>query len=88
MSYPKIVHVGFIDTTTLHQRGDCPNIRFHTPEPDGYPAWFEWAADMSKTHRQTRCKSCGLFKIWVPKKVPVAPSVAPSQMEVTQEVAE
>ena len=39
----------------------------HTPAPDGYCAWHDWAMKMGKTHRQIRCDRCGLFKIWIPK---------------------
>jgi hypothetical protein len=29
--------------------------------------WHMWAMQKGKTHRQTRCDECGLFKIWVEK---------------------
>lgn len=39
----------------------------HTPSPDGYTQWHEWAAWMAKTHRQVRCPQCKLLSIWVPR---------------------
>jgi len=36
----------------------------HTPCPDGYLAWHEWADKKSVRHYQVRCDGCGLFKIW------------------------
>ena len=38
----------------------------HTPMPDGYLAWHEWAERMSKTHDQRQCKGCGLWAVWEP----------------------
>ena len=40
----------------------------HTPSPIGYLAWHDWADKISKTHKQVKCKSCGLFKVWIDKK--------------------
>lgn len=45
----------------------CLNRDKHTPSPDGYLHWQDWADEMSKTHKQIKCKSCGLFAIWVKK---------------------
>lgn len=39
----------------------------HTPCPESYTAYMEWAATMSKTHRQTKCKTCGKWAVWVPR---------------------
>lgn len=40
----------------------------HTQEPPrGYLNWVVYAEHMSKTHRQERCRFCGLWAIWVPK---------------------
>lgn len=39
----------------------------HTPSPDGYQAWHEWAEKMSKTHRARRCAECEYWSIWEPK---------------------
>lgn len=47
----------------------CPRQQDHTPAPDDYLAWHDWAKTMAKTHRQKRCKGCGLYAIWVPKRV-------------------
>ncbi len=57
----------------------CPNAEDHTPCPSSYLAWDEWAQRMAKTHRQSRCPGCGLWKIWVPK----APSVPAPKEETT-----
>lgn len=56
------------DDDPLVLRGNCPNIRQHTPMPEGYLAWHSWAARMSKTHTQKKCPSCGLYAIWEPFK--------------------
>lgn len=40
----------------------------HTPAPSAYGAWHDWVRRMTKTHRQVRCTSCGLWKVWVPRK--------------------
>jgi len=40
----------------------------HTDCPSGYVAWHAWAEQMSKTHYQRRCKGCGLYAIWEPRK--------------------
>ena len=37
-------------------------------EPIGYVAWFMWAHKKIKTHRQVKCKDCGLYHIWKLKK--------------------
>lgn len=47
---------------------DCPHFEDHTPCPDGYIAWHDWARKMNRTHLATKCKGCGLFKIWVPRR--------------------
>lgn len=46
---------------------DCPEADKHTPCPEGYIAWHRWAEEMSKTHRQRKCKGCGLYSIWEKK---------------------
>lgn len=51
---------------------DCPNAAQHTPSPDGYLAWHEWAEEKAKTHTQIKCSGCGLYAIWVPKLSPRA----------------
>ncbi len=40
----------------------------HTPCPVGYYAWHEWAGKKGRTHRQVKCKACGLYVIWVKRK--------------------
>ncbi len=47
---------------------DCPNIKEHTPCPEGYIHWHSWANEASKTHRQIRCSGCNRYSIWVPRK--------------------
>ncbi len=42
----------------------CDN---HTYGPTGYIGWHDWAERKSKTHKQLKCKGCGLYKIWVKK---------------------
>ena len=39
---------------------------FHI-EPQGYLGWCFWAQKKAQTHRQRRCPTCGLWKIWVRK---------------------
>ena len=39
----------------------------HTPCPELYMQWHDWAEEMTVTHKQVTCPDCGLFKIWVPK---------------------
>jgi hypothetical protein len=53
--------------TPLVQTGDCPERDRHTPCPEGYVEWHEWADTMSKTHAQVRCRVCGKCVIWLPK---------------------
>jgi len=45
----------------------CPERDKHTICPEGYSHWQDWAEIMSKTHNQIKCKSCGLFAVWVKK---------------------
>jgi hypothetical protein len=40
----------------------------HTLSPEGYMQWHFWAEEMSKTHQQIQCPSCGLWAIWIKKK--------------------
>lgn len=41
----------------------------HTKQPEPYIQWHLWAEKMSKTHRQIKCKNCGLLAIWKKKTV-------------------
>ena len=50
-----------------HALEACPNKAQHTPQPDGYLEWHDWAERMTKTHRQIQCDGCKLWAIWVPK---------------------
>lgn len=47
---------------------DCPSFHDHTPQPEGYIEWHDWAKRMMRTHKQTKCTGCGLYMIWVPKQ--------------------
>jgi hypothetical protein len=60
------VYICPVDTTPKPH--ECERGGTHTPQPTGYLAWFEWADEMSKTHRSTRCRYCGLFAVWVPRR--------------------
>jgi hypothetical protein len=41
----------------------CPDAaKYHAPdEPSGYLPWHDWAEEKAKTHKQTRCPTCGLY---------------------------
>lgn len=50
---------------------NCPNREQHTPAPDGYVAWHEWAARMYREgRRQHRCPGCERLAIWLPAPDP------------------
>lgn len=40
--------------------------------PVRYVAWHDWAEAMSRTHKQRRCRGCGLLSIWEPTMPTVA----------------
>lgn len=40
----------------------------HTPQPEGYLPWHEWAEQKAKTHEQHQCDGCGLWMIWKPRR--------------------
>lgn len=47
---------------------DCPRAaEKHTPRPESYLAWFDWAQQKARTHRQRKCPTCGFWAVWVPK---------------------
>jgi hypothetical protein len=46
----------------------CPKSRTHTPCPEGYMQWHSWASRKMKTHKQIKCKGCGLWHVWILKK--------------------
>jgi hypothetical protein len=48
----------------------------HTYSPRGYNRWHEWARRMAKTHKQTRCRVCGLWEVWVPRAAKLAKRAA------------
>lgn len=48
-------------------------------EPTGYLDWHNWVARKGKTHRQSKCPTCGLFHIWKPKAAD--PASLPSASE-------
>lgn len=48
----------------------CKNAHKHTPQPEGYVEWHEWAIRTLKLYRQVKCRGCGLYKIWVKKTSP------------------
>ena len=48
----------------------------HTPAPNTYLGWHEWAEKKYRTHEQVRCDECGHWRIWVER-----PKSAPSQPE-------
>jgi DNA mismatch repair protein MutH len=39
----------------------------HTPQPEGYMEWHEWARQASKTHAPIKCERCSKWAIWLPK---------------------
>lgn len=45
----------------------CPNVKDHTPSPEGYMPWMDWAERMAKTHKQVKCPGCGLWAVWIKK---------------------
>ena len=55
---------------TAEQPQPCSNEAAHTEGPKGYVEWHEWADEMIKTHDQTKCAVCGLYKIWTLKAKP------------------
>lgn len=42
----------------------------HTPQPEDYLQWHDWAEHMAKTHDQRECPHCGKWAIWVEKAQP------------------
>ena len=50
---------------------DCPNRNEHTEGPGSYQGWHVWAMQKGKTHKQKRCRGCGLFAVWVSKMAAV-----------------
>lgn len=46
---------------------DCPDVANHTPVPDGYVEYADWADEHRETHVQRQCPTCGFWSIWTPK---------------------
>lgn len=46
----------------------CPTASLHTPCPDGYAEWHEWADARATTHKQEMCPGCRRYAIWTPKE--------------------
>ena len=60
------------DDRLVSDNSDCPNNANHEASPLGYCEWHEWAKAKNRTHKNSKCPDCGLFKIWTerpPKKV-------------------
>ena len=53
----------------MKQSKSCPQVHLHSPQPEGYLQWHDWADKMRKTHVQKQCPGCGLWAIVVPKPV-------------------
>lgn len=50
-------------------------VNARTCRPSSRPsAGCEWAQEMIRTHRPTKCETCGLYAIWVPRKADPADS--------------
>ncbi|MFF3928209.1 hypothetical protein [Streptomyces hirsutus] len=58
----------------------CPSAVQHTPHPVRQFAHEAWAQQMLRTHKQTRCPGCGLWKIWVER--PDAPDLPPIEYRI------
>lgn len=51
----------------VNPRARCPDEALHAVgQPDGYFARRAWANGMLRTHVQTRCPGCGLWRVWRP----------------------
>lgn len=50
-----------------HEPKPCPNAANHTPQPEAYMVFEDWADTVSKTHHQSQCPDCELWVIWTPK---------------------
>ena len=53
---------------TIPDPNKCKLKHLHTPQPEGYIEWHTWTEQMYKTHRQKKCKGCGLWMIWEKKE--------------------
>lgn len=46
--------------------------QYHThddQQPAGYIARSDWGMRMSRTHKQSKCPACGLYRVWTPKNL-------------------
>ena len=43
---------------------DCPDVKKHTKQPEGYVARSYWMDKKSKRHTQEQCPTCGFWVIW------------------------
>lgn len=57
------------------------NCTMHTPCPENYLDWHEWAREKNETHRQCRCDECGLYEIWVARKQDKSHSTETSEVD-------
>lgn len=55
------------DYEVMMGRRPCPRAELHYDLPEGYVAWHETVSKLAKTHRQSKCPGCGLWKIWTPR---------------------
>lgn len=55
----------------MKENFECDNWENHSQQPEGYLQWHSWAKEKSKTHKQIKCKECGLYEIWVLKELKV-----------------
>jgi hypothetical protein len=67
---PTIMSQRFAKLTGVCKTVDeCPDAaRRHTPHPQGYIAFSEWAREKAKTHAQRRCPTCGFLSIWTRRR--------------------
>jgi hypothetical protein len=55
----------FQDEILVTPNLDCLQKELHTPQPEGYIQWHDWAASMNyKKYSQRRCPGCNLYLIW------------------------
>lgn len=80
MSTIRLKH-GFVTTGDFDsEKYPCPPVPIepsstecrHTPVPALYHDWYEWCERASKTHSSVQCPCCGLWSIWLPKKLAAA----------------
>ena len=58
-----------IDVDQLGNPIDCPDREQHTEEPPlSYQGFFVWARKKNKTHKQTKCRGCDRYRVWVERE--------------------